>query len=218
MIARLRPYFEEQLRLVLRNLKKFGKTIKLDISFILFSMGEWNKKLDSIMSPLIRASVISGGESLIEDFGLGIDFDIASPFVGDFFDMREAKINHINRDTYDKLTKTLEEGITEGESIAKLSKRIESVYDDAKGYRSKLIARTETNTANNFGHMAAMQQAGIEKKEWVTANDEDVRDTHTMNQTQGCIGLHNEFYGTSEQYPGEPNCRCAVIPCLEALE
>ncbi len=215
MIAKLRLYFDEQMKIVLRNIRKYGKGYKTDVSFFLFAMSEWNDKLAKIMKPLVQASVLSGGESLIEDFGLDVTFDITSPFVSDFFSMREMKIKHINRDTFDKLTKSLTEGIQDGETIKELSARVETVYSDAKGYRSRMIARTETNIANNFGHMESMRLAGIERKEWVTAGDEDVRFEHDLNGDQGCIDFNSEFYGTNEQYPGEINCRCVVIPCLE---
>jgi hypothetical protein len=62
--------------------------------------------------------------------------------------------------------------------------------------------------------MEAMRQAAIDKKEWITAGDENVRDTHIMNQGDGCIPLENSFSGTGESYPGEYNCRCVVIPCM----
>jgi len=215
MIAKLQPYFEAQLKQVLSNLRKYSKSVKIDISFILFSLSQWNSKLIKIMHPLVQASVIGGAESLIQDFGLDITFDISNPFIGDFFSMRENKIKHINRETFDKLTKSLTEGINSGETIKELSARVEGVYSEAKGSRARMIARTETNVANNFGHMAAMQQAHIERKEWVTAGDEDVRETHEMNEAEGCVGFHSEFNGTGEQYPGEVNCRCVVIPCME---
>jgi len=215
MISKLHDYFEKQKKRVLANLKKYKKDYKVVTSFFLFDMNEWNDTLISILAPLVRASVLSGGETLIEDFGLDVTFDISSPFVSDFFKMREMKIKHINRETFDKLTKALEDGIAEGETIKQLAGRVEGVYSDAEGYRSRLIARTETNIANNFGHMESMRLASIEKKEWTTAMDENVRDTHEMNGMQGCIGLYETFSGTGESYPGEPNCRCVVIPCME---
>lgn len=215
MFSKLKDYFNEQKKRVLSNIKKYGKDYKKLTSFFLFDMNTWNERLLKMMFPLVRASVQSGGENLIEDFGLDVTFDITSPFVSDFFSMREMKIKHINRVTFDKLTASLNDGIAEGETIKQLSARVEGVYSEAEGYRSRLIARTETNTANNFGHMASMQLAGIEKKEWITAMDEDVRETHEMNQSQGCVDFNSEFHGTGEQYPGEPNCRCVVIPCME---
>lgn len=215
MISKLHDYFEKQKKRVLANLKKYKKDYKVVTSFFLFDMNEWNDTLISILAPLVRASVLSGGETLIEDFGLDVTFDISSPFVSDFFKMRENKIKHINRETFDKLTKALEDGIAEGETIKQLAGRVEGVYSDAEGYRSRLIARTETNIANNFGHMESMRIANIEKKEWTTAMDEDVRLSHELNELQGCIGLYETFHGTGESYPGEPNCRCVVIPCME---
>ena len=128
------------------------------------------------------------------------------------------KIKHINRTTFNALTKELNEGIANGETVNELATRVEKVYVEAKGPRSKLIARTETNTANNYGHMEAMRQAAIEKKEWVTAGDEHVRIPHYDNEGDRCIGLNDTFSGTGEEYPTEPNCRCVVIPCMEMLK
>jgi len=113
------------------------------------------------------------------------------------------------------LTTVINAGINEGETIKQLSSRVRNVYDEARGPRSLKIARTEVNTATNFGHMESMRQASIQKKEWITAMDDDVRKTHELNEGDGCISLERAFSGTGESYPGEINCRCTVIPCLK---
>lgn len=216
MISKLQDYFVAQEKRVLANLKKHGKAYKQE-ELILFSLYDWDGKLLRLMEPLVRASVESGGSLLVEDFGLGIDFDIISPFVEDFFKGREKLIKGINTKTFNKLKKSLNEGYINGETIEQLRGRIEYVYKEAIGPRSALIARTEVNTANNFGHIESMRQAAVEKKEWVTAGDgvPPTRQTHMDNELDGCIGLNEIFEGTGEEYPSEPNCRCVVIPCLE---
>jgi HK97 family phage portal protein len=216
-ISKLRDYFNEQEKRVLANIRKYGKAYK-KVSLFLFSLFEWDEKITDLMEPLAKASIKNGAETLIEDFSLGISFDITSPFIPEFFKGREMLITNINRETFEQLKNTLEEGLANGETIKELSNRVGNVYDVARGSRSKLIARTEVNTANNFGHMEAMRQAEIEKKEWVTAGDEKVRDEHVQNEADGCIGRNDTFSGTGESYPGEPNCRCVVTPCLDELK
>lgn len=219
MISKLQDYFVAQKKKVLANLKRHGKAYKQE-ELILFVLYEWDEKLLKTMEPLVRASVENGGTLLIEDFGLDITFDFTSPFVEEFFKGREKLIKGINTKTFNELKSTLNEGLVNGETIEQLRGRIEHVYKIAEGPRSALIARTEVNTANNFGHMESMRQAGLEKKEWVTAGDgvPPTRQTHMDNELQGCIGLNDIFEGTGEEYPGEPNCRCVVIPCMEQFE
>jgi len=218
-IFKLSDYFEDQKKQVLKNLRKYGKAYK-KVSLFLFSLFEWNEKITELMEPLAKASIQNGAETLIEDFGLGIAFDISSPFISGFFRGREKLIKNINITTFNKLKESLEEGLANGETINDLSVRVESIFAEAKGPRSRLIARTEVNTANNFGHMEAMRQANVEKKEWITAGDgvPPTRETHMQNEEEGCIGLNDTFSGTGEQYPSEPDCRCAVIPCMEELK
>jgi hypothetical protein len=52
-------------------------------------------------------------------------------------------------------------------------------------------------------------------KRWITVGDSLVRDTHRDNENAGAIHMNRSFPGTGEQYPGEPNCRCAIAPVVE---
>jgi len=222
MITKLVDYFEDQKKRVLANLKKYHKDYK-QVELFLFALSQWDDLLIDVVKKLLTISLKNGAIELIENFGIEITFDIVSEFIDDFFKGREMLIRGINKTTFDKLKKTLEEGISKGESTKELSKRIEEVFEEAEGPRSELIARTETNTANNFGHYEAMRQAGIEHKQWITAGDEKVRKRHRLNATKDgdldgetfCVGINDTFPGTEELYPGEPNCRCVIIPCLK---
>jgi len=216
MIYPLGKFFDSQQKQVISNLNKYGKEYKASEVYLPPKDIE-DKKLIALMKPLILATVISGGETLTLDFDLIIEggFQGNSLIIEDWFKKREMLIKGINRTTFDELTTVINAGINEGETIKQLSSRVRNVYDEARGPRSLKIARTEVNTATNFGHMESMRQASIQKKEWVTAADERVRQTHSMNEGDGCISLERAFSGTGESYPGEINCRCTVIPCLK---
>ena len=215
IISKLKGYFETQKNIILRNIRKYGKAYEIkQTELYMYAREEQTKKLWSLLQPLIRLSLVNGAETLIEDFDLMIDFNIVSPHISEFFKVRENLLKKTSNDIFKDITQTLQEGINEGETIKELSQRITDKYSQFEKSRSMKIARTEVNTANNFGHLESMRQADIEKKEWVTAGDVLVRDTHIQNQDDGCMGRDEIFSGTGEQYPGEINCRCVVIPCM----
>lgn len=215
MISVLRRFFESQKDEVISNLHKFGKSYKA-AEVYLPSSDAADRKIIAILKPIILANVVKGGESLAIDFHLFAEgeFEANTIFIENFFKSREMLIKNINETTFEKLTTVINEAVNNGETIAEISQKVERVYTEAKGFRSRNIARTEVNTSVNFGHMEAMRQAAIDEKEWVTAGDERVRDTHIMNQNDGCIPMEHSFSGTGESYPGEYQCRCVVIPCM----
>jgi len=218
MISKLQDYFNAQKEIILRNIRKYGKSYpNKQIEFFMYARDEQTKKLWALLLPLLRIDISNGAETMIEDFDLGISFDLTSPHIAEFFKVRENLLSNTSDDIFKDIAGILREGIDNGESIVELSQRITDKYEQFGKSRSMTIARTEVNTANNFGHLESMRQANIEKKEWVTAGDELVRDSHIQNQDDGCIGRDGTFSGTGEQAPGEINCRCVVIPCMEGI-
>lgn len=125
-------------------------------------------------------------------------------YVGQKLD--KGRLLGINQTTRDKLQTTLQDGYVKGESIDELAKRVESVYSEAAGYRSDMIARTEIIAASNAGSLDGMKESGVvEEKEWLTAGDERVRETHAEANGQ-VVKLGAKFkVGDSEmEYPGDP--------------
>ena len=231
LLPKLSDYFSDQKKVVLANIKKFHKSfektndkkfIAKQVDMYLFNNAKWNAELEKKLFPFLESYLTDGAETLIADFGLGITFDTVSPFIDEFFKGRTQKLVGINRNIAEVLRAKLEEGILEGETVTQLSTRVEEVYKAYIGkpreaWKSLRIARSEVNTANNFGHIEAMRQAAINKKEWIATHDGKARQSHLDNESEGCVGLNDAFQNGSE-YPDEPNCRCAVIPCMEEME
>lgn len=132
-----------------------------------------------------------------------------------------------NQDTIRALEKTLSEGQTAGESLAKLKKRVESVYTDAKGYRAERIARTESLKASNNTAELVYKQNGFTEVQWFTNPGacEFCRTysgrTKTIGQNFNSIGdvitgdeggqLRIE-YANIPTPPLHPNCTCSLVP------
>ena len=117
------------------------------------------------------------------------------------------------------------EGLLQGESIAKLKKRVKKVMADRIASSTETIARTEVLSSSNAGTEFGYKQSGVvEKKEWLSTKDSKTRDSHLHVDGQ-IVEMDEKFNvgGTSLKYPGDPNgdpseiinCRCTIIPIIK---
>lgn len=129
---------------------------------------------------------------------------------------------HVAQTTLSQLRETLIDGLSRGESIEQLTRRVRAVYRELTTSRARLAARTETTGAVNYGaeqaHEAA-KAAGMElEKRWIAARDARTRPDHV--QADGKIAAADgtwQIGGETARYPGDPNlsvkqranCRCA---------
>jgi len=71
--------------------------------------------------------------------------------------------------------------------------------------------------------MLYYENEGVEKKQWVTAHDENVRKSHRACEAQGAIGMDRSFKNglmyPSDQANGDAgeicNCRCSILPVVD---
>lgn len=77
------------------------------------------------------------------------------------------------------------------------------------------IARTETNMADNNINLSSFKASGVKFKRWLTAQDDKVSDMCNENQSQGAIGIDEEFINGGIAPPAHPNCRCTILAVLD---
>ena len=210
-------YFQAQELEALRALRK-KKSINIknidDVLRVTHDEKELTK-LVNIAIPRITEMVKINGAAAYAELGISGAFDVTNPEVIKWIKKRVGLlIKSISNTTLEKLRKALAAGVDAGESIPLLAGRISDVFVDAKGYRSTLIARTETIASSNSGALEAYKQSGVvEKKEWLATMDDRVRDEHaSMNGEK--VGL-NEAFSNGEMAPSSPNCRCTVLPVIK---
>jgi HK97 family phage portal protein len=132
-----------------------------------------------------------------------------------------------NTDTIKQLEKTLSVGMSDGEGLAKLKKRVENVYTDAKGYRAERIARTETLKASNDTAEIVYKQSGFTTVKWFS-NPNACEFCKALDGTVKTVGKNflnlGDVYETSDgnklsiDYrdinvpPLHPNCTCSLVP------
>jgi HK97 family phage portal protein len=138
-----------------------------------------------------------------------------------------------NTDTIKALEKTIGEGVTNGESLNKLSKRVEQTYSDARGYRAERIAKTESGRASNLAAQQTYFENGYSETQWFT-NPGACDFCQTMAATTKEIGKPYLGVGdvlttdTGAQMaidytdistpPLHPNCKCSIVPSGKRLQ
>lgn len=132
-----------------------------------------------------------------------------------------------NEATLRKLEETITEGVSKGESVVKLKKRVEATYKDAKGYRAERIARTESIRTSNFTAEEVYRQNGSTKVKWF-ANPGACEFCQSLDGTEKEIGNNFAVVGQTIEGvddgqlqlsyddildpPLHPNCGCSILP------
>jgi len=195
---------------------------------IMFDVREAAGKLEIIMLPVLAGSIEDEAGHLIAQLGLEFTFDSADTEVVSWARLRAERFSfEVTDTTAQTLRGTLDEGIRNGETLTQLTDRVSAIFRDKKGWEAERIARTETACASSFGRQAVYRQSDvIDGKEWLTAGDERVRDSHLIDgQT---VKAEEEFTlgsGVSTPGPGlsgvadeDINCRCLTLPVISGLE
>ena len=216
-ITKLKELFGKQEAEVLANMKRTPKAVKADWEEDwLFNEKLWIERFGKEGKPFIGGVFEMAGQSALEDLGIAIDFDIDNPRAQKWLGSRlEEYSKSVNGTTLDSIKRTLREGVAEGESIPKLRKRVQKVFEGCSKYRAQMISRTETITASNQGNLEAYRQSGVvEKKIFYCAIDE--------RTCEECLSMHEEEVGLDENFSGgisapsvHPNCRCTILPKVE---
>lgn len=217
------------------GLKKENISISVDL---LFNEEEEISLMEKIIENPIKESFVDGANRTGKKIDRTFDFNLQNPKAIDFINSKimniSRKCNNSTKETLDKkvvdaIEEAIQNGYSQSDTIKEISDRIDDVYDFAVEGRSERIARTEVISANNAGSHAAMEQTGVQKKEWLSTKDDKTRDTH-LELDGEVVGITEKFVvGTDSgdthilDYPGDPdadaseivNCRCTIIPVVE---
>ncbi len=164
-------------------------------------------------------------------------FNFEDPAVEHFIRSESAiKVSAMSQTTRDAIAEAIAEGVSLNEGSADIAARIRAAYAEWAGEgdsaldssRSFLIARTEAGAAVNFGHNEGARQIESETgavvlKEWISARDSRVRDSHAA--VDGEIRHMPDNFSNGLPYPNAPgapieevaNCRCVAAHLVEGL-
>jgi len=200
------------------------------IDEVIFNRSEENIKFMQATQPVYEEIIQQQGDVALLDVGMDFAFNLLNPMVTNWIAEKEMRFaDVVNTTTQKQLRVALIEGIQEGENIESLKKRVQGVFDGTvrgSAWRSRMIARTEVIGSFNFASLQGYQQSGVvTQKEWLTALDERVRQSH--RDANGQIRKLDEPFdvgGSPLMFPGDGehgsmveviNCRCTLLPLLE---
>jgi SPP1 gp7 family putative phage head morphogenesis protein len=194
-------------------LEKFKESIKKQ--FGLLRISEWATNITKIVYGYNERRWIEE----IGKFGIDLKKDISYQFLKEYLNLRIADNSKLIKNLQDEVIYELEQEIykhfEQGKTFKELSKSITERFGMDKK-RANLIARNEIKNTNTQLNKKRMQEYGVEKAIWMTADDERVRTQHEkFNGKEYEIGkgLKNDK-GEFEE-PGEKiNCRCVAIPII----
>lgn len=119
-----------------------------------------------------------------------------------------SEIKGLTNDVSKRLSRTLVEGYSNGETINQLAKRVKVATDFSRN-RAITIARTETLRVGNEAAVERYKSHGVEQVEYIAASD-DVT-------CEECESLNGNIYelGSEPDLPIHPNCRCTYAAVIE---
>jgi len=183
---------------------------------IIFKRAIEDEKIKKAILRRFELIVNFAGNVASEDFEAMIDMDLTNPRIKGFFQQKEFLATIINDTTSEQIRLRVERAIEQGMTTKELRDDIVNLFDEISEGRAMTIARTETGGAYNFGTLEAWKQSGVvAKKQWFSARDEKVRDSHKA--LDGQIVPIDSLFSNGLMYPldqtaGKPeeviNCRC----------
>jgi|10_taG_2_1085330.scaffolds.fasta_scaffold08347_2 HK97 family phage portal protein len=196
------------------------------------------ERFRSIYEALIRRNVELLSEELQKEglppINLGDEqvsgaFSFPDSYVERIVEDRILILGKVNDTILKNIEKSLNESRGRGDTIQETAKGIREVTNGmVQPARSLAIARTESAAISNEARFVGMKEAGVERKIWLTARDEEVRESHQSNEGVE-VGI-DERFPNGLLFPGDKtgikngkpvdagevvNCRCAfrtVVP------
>ena len=142
-----------------------------------------------------------------------------------------ARSELVNDTTERDLVEMLARMIAENATQAEMQRAMREKFEGYRSYRVDRIVNTVVVGAFESGTLLSWQDAGIDKKGWLSTKDDRVRpdhDTRIHAELIEPIAMDAPFVvgGALLQHPGDPNgpasqiinCRCTMIPIFEGDE
>jgi len=186
--------------------------------------------VEAVHSLTSSLMVTFGQAALAELKAKGIVFDINRPAIQKWIAETLADRSElINQTTADRMQRIINEGVSQNESIMEIKQRLLDNFDDLTPARARTIAQTEVGMASSKATLEGYRQSGVaERKEWLSARDSRVRDSHV--ELDGMVVSFDEDFvspmdGVRGQAPGmmgdpshDCNCRCTFSVLDETEE
>lgn len=234
MANAVRLFNSEQKSRVVQDLQRITKAVSQGD---LFDFDQEVALMVNFVQPILRGLLTEQALAEYEAQGFEGVFDSGAEQLVKTVDLATKRLAKTYNKTTARLLKTaLNQGITEGEGLADLTKRVAEIYEFSDTSRAKAVAHTESFYIANKGNLEAYRQSGVVKAHrWYTAEDERVCpwcepqngkivdvDDNFFAKGETLIGSDGKplrlDYRSIDVPPLHTNCRCFIRPEVIEIE
>lgn len=179
---------------------------------------KWAKDLAEDSQPVVEIFLKDRGHKLLQR--VGASPDVLNVFNGEVSKFAKRASLDFAQSTLDTTTKEINkaldetrdaigEGLEAGETIQRLSQRVNDIFENMDSNRATLIAQTEASRAYHEGLRMSAEQSGVVK---------GLKHLTTSDPCPICEDLNGKVYGLNDPLPPEnthPNCLCALEEVLD---
>ena len=188
-----------------------------------FNLEEWQDGLIVEFDKAGRAALNKAGRQAKAEIGLEDDaWTMPPPKAVSFLQGRRNFLRDIADAIHQEIESQLVEGLNGGETMQELADRVRGTFNGISRERAMRIAMTETAAAYGAARQEALEQSGIEWKQWLTSGNDNVRPSHELANGQrrrinepftvGGASLMHPSDGSLGAPPEEViNCHCVSI-------
>lgn len=186
----------------------------------------WASEVEEELIPLLLDTFAAGAQNTSLSVMGVVDIPefVHTQSVGWMADAQN-RLARVSDEAWQAVRAELTVGLTEGESIDQLQRRIRGTIDVVES-RARTIARTEVIGAVNAGSYYEAKGLGVQTKTWLATEDRRTRPTHNRADDQ-TVGIDEMFEvgGALLRFPHDPvgpaketvNCRCTNLYDNNAL-
>lgn len=204
------------------------------LALLLLQKAKWEDRLRETLSEGIARVFEEAGKDIAADLGVSF-IGMQDPEITAFLLEQEIKVAEGVTSTLAKQVRAiLLKHIDEAPSITDLQELIREILPELEGSlrkafknkdaRALTIARTETAHAANGARFISMKRAGVKRHQWVSSEDDAVRDSH--EELHGEIRIVGQEFKPGLRYPLDANapaeevinCRCLTVEVFEEEE
>lgn len=180
----------------------------------------WAIEVEESLIPLLLDTFASGAQNTSLSVAGVVDIPefVHTQSVGWMADASN-RLSRVSDEAWQAVREELTVGLTQGESIDQLQRRIRGTIDTVES-RARTIARTEVIGAVNAGSYYEAKGLGVQTKSWFATDDRRTRPTHSNADNQ-TVGIDEMFVvgGVMMRFPHDPaappgetvNCRCTTL-------
>lgn len=224
-LARFNKLLFELRAEVLRKIESVGTRSTASVTRaaaadFLFDLVAFRETLTVAMRGVSLNVLQTAGQQLFDEVAKDDPFKMPPARAQLFLAGRDNKLRDVADDVWTSIKGELQAGLDAGDSIRELGNRIRGRFNEMSRGRAETIAMTETSAAYGVARQEAMDQAGIQFKQWLTSGLPNVRATHAAANGQTVrIDERYQVGGDLLDHPGDPsgspgeviNCHCVSI-------